>query len=443
MFGVDILLIALVVASLPVCIWRPWIGVLVFTWLGCMHPHRIVGGLADDLPLSRLVALATLLGLLFTRQRYALPRRRELYLLGGLWLTFLASTMLTALEPQRAWSDFVEVSKIMVMAGVTMVLFQDRAKLHALLLVIALSIGIVGIGGGLWGFYTGFHAPLFGPPHSNISDNNGLGFVLVVVLPLLAYVRQAEERAPLRALLLIAFGLSIIALFATYSRGAFVGFCLVLALIAVQIRTKDLALLGTGLAACLVFYLFAPQQWVERIETITPTAYRTDPSGVKRMKSWYVALRLGADHPFLGAGFRPFSPAVYQRYLAGYSDDHDAHSHFLQVFAEHGLIGLGLFVALLVSVLLRLWRLARLTRGDPHREWIGRCAQSVGVAVIAYVAGGMFINLPYFDLYYELVAVVVILQEIATSADGRACAPLDEGWVTAVIRRAQGITRQA
>jgi hypothetical protein len=113
MFGLDILLIALVIASLPLCIWKPWIGVLVFSWLGFMNPHRMVGRLAYDLPLAKLVAAATLLGLLFTKERYPFPRCREVYLLGALWLTFLRSTMLTAIEPEAARIKFAEVSKVM------------------------------------------------------------------------------------------------------------------------------------------------------------------------------------------------------------------------------------------------------------------------------------------------------------------------------------------
>src|SRR5262245_54673328 len=126
MFGLDVLLVALVVALLPVCVWRPWIGVLVFTWLGLMNPHRLVGGLASELPLSKLVAGASLVGVLVTARRVRLPRRVEVFLLVGLWGMCLASTAFAALEPARAWSKLAEVSKIILMAGVTVVLFQDR-----------------------------------------------------------------------------------------------------------------------------------------------------------------------------------------------------------------------------------------------------------------------------------------------------------------------------
>jgi len=436
MFRLDILFIVLILAALPVCVWKPWIGVLVFSWLAALYPQRLIGGLAYNLPVSKFVAAATLIGLLFTKERYALPRRREVYLLGALWLTFVGSTMFTALEPERAWIKLSDVSKILLMTGITIVLFQERSKLRWLVLVTSLSFGCIGIYGGVWGITTGFQEQLFGPPGAVITDNNALGFAFTMVLPLLAYIRQEEQNPVIRSVLLLAFGLSIVALFATYSRGAFIGLCVLLPLIALQVRTKDLALLGTALAACLVIY-FTPRQWVERMQTITPHAYRTESSGVQRMKAWYVAYRLGADHPLLGAGFFPFSRAVYLHYIPGYSDDHDAHNHFLQLFAEHGLIGLGLFMALMITVLRALWRLARTARGDPRRRWILHYVPMIGIAVIAFAAEGVFINMPYFDLYFELVAVTVVLQEIAVSADGRAAPVCRDRLIIAVLRGAR------
>jgi len=434
MAHLDIVLIALVVASLPVCVWKPWIGVLLYCWLAMMVPQRLVGGVASECPLSKLVAAATLIGLLFTRERYALPRRGEIYVLAALWLMFLTSTAFGAIEPERAWRKFTEVSKIFLMTGVTVVLFQDRAKLRALLLVMSLSLGTLGIIGGVWGFETGLQERLFGPTGSWIGDNNALGFAFAMTLPLLAYVRRQERRRALRVLLLLTFGLTIIALFATYSRAAFISLCLVLPLMALHIRTSDKALFAVGLGACVLIHV-APQQWTERMHTITPSVYRVDGSGIQRMKAWYVAWRLGVDHVWLGAGFFPFSPAVYEHYIPGYRDYHDAHNHFLQVFAEHGLPGLVGFVALIGLVLLHLWRLWRHVRSDARHAWIADYAAGIGFAVVVFVVEGVFTNMPYNELYLNLVAATIVLQEIAASANGSACATCEERAVVTVLRR--------
>lgn len=437
MFDYDALLIAAVLVALPISLLRPWIGVLIYTWLSTMLPQRLADGAAYGMPFVRLVAVATLVGLLFTKARYPLPRRREVVLVALIALVITASTWFTALQPERAWPRWEEATKVVLMAAVALVLLQDRRKLRLWLLVMALSLGFHGISGGLWGLETRLQGRLFGPPESVLSDNNALGFAFTMALPLLAFLRLDQEVAWIRYLLLAAFTLTIIALFATYSRGAVVGFAVVLPLIAGLIRLRDKPLLIMGFAACMVAY-FAPQQWVQRMQTIQPTAYRVDGSGSERMKSWYVAWRLGLDHPLLGAGCHPFSPGVYEKYLPGYSDFHDAHNHFLQMLAEHGFTGLILFAALLASVTLRLLRIAWTNRGDPQRAWLVHTAQMIGVSLIAYVAGGIFINQPHSELLYQLIAAAVALDVIAASPTMTGPEPTGESLLGAGVRRLRG-----
>jgi O-antigen ligase len=109
--------------------------------------------------------------------------------------------------------------------------------------------------------------------------------------------------------------------------------------------------------------------------------------------------------------------------MPGYWDNHDAHNHYLQVFAEHGVPGLLLFVGLLGSLFLTLLRTVRATRGDPARQWISDAAQFIGVSLAAYAVGGVFLNMPYFDLFYQVVAVVVILQQAAQAPGSEIAAP--------------------
>jgi probable O-glycosylation ligase (exosortase A-associated) len=436
----DVLLTSLIVATLPVCVWRPWVGMLVFAWIGFMNPHRLLEGFAYNMPYAKMVALATLAGLLVTKERYPLPRVREVYLLAALWVTFVCSTLFVALQPEVAREKLAEISKILLMTGVTIVLFQDRRKLNILLLVIAVSIGYFGVTGGLWSLYTGFAERLYGPPRSAIADNNDLGFVFTIVLPIFVLLRRHATNPWIRGALLAMFGLSIVAVFATWSRGALIGLCISLPLTLALTRTKDVPVLVAAVAACLVVY-FTPRQWVERMQTITPTVYRDDSSGSKRVTSWYVAFRLGLDHPLLGAGFRPFEPDVYEHYLPGYWDNHDAHNNFLQVFAEHGFTGLLLFTGLLVSLFVTLRRTVRATRGDPDRQWIVDSAQFIGVSLVAYVVGGVFLNMPYFDLFYQLVAVVVILQR-AAQAPGDVIAEPQEPLLRALWARRRGETEK-
>src|SRR5215470_2193775 len=206
----DIVVTAVIFGLLPFCLTRPWVGILVWSWIGYMNPHRLTWSFAATMPFAQFTALATLTGLLFTTDRKPMPWTREIYLLLALWVMFLITT-LHALHPQMAWDYFTEVSKILLITFVTLLLFQDERKLRALLYVIALSIGFYGLKGGIWAIATGGGNQVLGPPGSFISGNTEIGLALNMVLPILLFLSRDEPRRWLRHLLRTTFAFSIVA----------------------------------------------------------------------------------------------------------------------------------------------------------------------------------------------------------------------------------------
>jgi len=51
----------------------------------------------------------------------------------------------------------------------------------------------------------------------------------------------------------------------------------------------------------------------------------------------------------------------------------------------------------------------RRARGDPELEWAADLAAMVQVSIVGYMVGGAFLGLAYFDLFYHLVAILLIL----------------------------------
>ena len=409
----DISLTIIIFGLLPVCLARPWIGVLVWSWLGYMNPHRLTWVFAYDMPFAQMVALATIGGILFTKDWYPLPRIREVYLLLALWGIFFLSTLF-AIEPDAAWDQFNKVSKILLMTFVTLLLFQDPKKLRLLIWVIALSIGFFGLKGGIWALLTSGEFLLHGPEGSFIMGNTALGLALNMVLPFFLFLRREETRPWLRHLLLAMFCFSIIGVLITYSRGAFLGLAVVLALLFLKGRSK-LLVLPLLVAGLFLAPLVVPERWFEKMDTIR--TYDEDQSAVGRLRAWQVSYRLALDHPVLGGGFEPFSPELYYRYLPDRllvtaDIGTGAHSIFFQVLAEHGFTGLALYVGLILSTLLSLRRMIRMSRGDPSRRWIYNLAQMLEVSLFGYLVCGIFLSMSYFDLFYHLVVIVVILKKL-------------------------------
>ena len=65
----DLLILAIVFAGCFAALKRPWIGVMLWTWLSIMNPHRFAWGLAYSAPVAAMAAGSTVLGLLMTRER--------------------------------------------------------------------------------------------------------------------------------------------------------------------------------------------------------------------------------------------------------------------------------------------------------------------------------------------------------------------------------------
>lgn len=412
MIGRDFVVTAVILGLLPFCLAAPWIGVLTWSWIGYMNPHRLTFGFAYDLPFAFMVMAATLLGLPFAKDKKGLPGSIEVVLLLALWGWFLVTTM-CAFYPADAWPHFVKVSKVLLGAFLTIVLFQDARRLQMLIWVIAGSIGFYGLKGGVFALGTGAQHRVLGPPDSFLSGNTEIGLALNMVIPLIVYLQRQEQHFWRRRALMAVAILSMIASLATYSRGALLGLAVVVPLLFLKSRAR-LILLPLLIIAVLVLPSVMPDGWLRQMETIE--TYRQDLSANQRLNSWFVSFQLAKDYPIMGGGFRTFSEEIYNLYMPGYryaGSEHDAHSIYFQILGEHGFIGLALYVGLLFSTLLSLRRLVWRTRREPTQQWICNCAQMVEVSVIGYVVSGTFLSMSYFDLFYHLVAITVILKVLA------------------------------
>jgi probable O-glycosylation ligase (exosortase A-associated) len=402
----DILVSTAIFGSLPFCFLKPWIGILVWSWIGYMNPHRLTWGFAHDLPFAQMVAIATLLGLVATREKYPPPSMREVYLLALFSLTMFVSTLF-AYYPVAAWEQFDKVWKILLMTFITIIFFQDPKKLRALVWVIALSIGFYGLKGGIYVVRTGGAHNVQGPEGTFIEGNTEIGLALNMILPFLVFLRRETTNPWLRHLLSAIFVFTIIAILGTYSRGAFLGLVVVSTLLFLRSRTKFLAIVLLAIAIPVAMSTL-PQKWFGRMETIQ--TYEKDGSAMGRIHAWHVAYYLAKERPILGFGFRPFTDEMFRRY--GYAKAHDGHSIFFQVLAEHGFTGLILYTGLIVSSFLTLRRLKRVSRADFSLQWVYNYSQMLQASLAAYVVCGAFLSLSYFDLFYHLVAITVILKKL-------------------------------
>jgi probable O-glycosylation ligase (exosortase A-associated) len=406
----DYLLVAVVVASLPVCVVRPFVGVLMWAWISFMNPHRLAWGFARDLPVAQLVALATLLGCVFSREPKRIPRNGGVYGLVALWICLTACT-LVAERIDIGGPAWIERSKILLMLFVTIMLVTSRERLKQLLLVTALSVGFYGFKGGIFAFATGGTYRVWGPEDSFLADNNAVALALCMIIPILAYMpRQVEDRR-LRIFLQASALLSVVAVISTYSRGGLLGLGVIALFFVLKSQHKLLGVVALG-AACIVVLALVPQDWTERMSTIE--TYQADASAVSRIEAWRVAWRLALDRPLLGWGPKALdNSTLYDRYCPDCVARTGVHSSYFQVLAEGGFLMFAVFIGLLGWCLLTLWQLTTQFRSSPNNRWVADYADMLQLGLIGFAVSGTFLELAFFDLVYHFIGATVVLRELS------------------------------
>jgi probable O-glycosylation ligase (exosortase A-associated) len=416
----SILVALLVFGSLPVILIKPHVGVLVWSWIGYMNPHRLTWGFAYDFPFALVIGVATSAAWLFSREPKALPWH-PLVLLLAIFAAWVSFTTLFAIYPDPAQWKWDRTIKILLLNGfVTLGLITTRGRLDALIWVIVLSLGFFAVKGAVFTLLTGGIYRLQGPPGSFIADNNQFGMALLMTLPLVRYLQLTAQSRWVRLALGVAIVGFLVAVLGTYSRGAVIGLAITAVALLVKSRHRMSLALMTGVALAAAVQ-FMPEHWHDRVASIF--AYEEDASAQARLDSWRYAVEVAREHPLVGGGFEVFRGNEAST-SAGYRS---AHSIYFEVLAEHGYLGLAIFVALGLGAYLSAGSVVR--RAGEHGElsWAVDLAAMAQVSIVGYAVAGLFLNLATFDLYYHLVAIVVIThalvrKSLAAQASARSAA---------------------
>lgn len=408
----DFIILLIVFGSLPFCLARPALGILVWSWIEYMNPQRLTFGIAYHFPVGNIVAIATMCGVVFGKGEKRLAWGRETLLLLLLFGMFTISSVF-AFYPEEAWKQWIEVSKVLALAVMTIFLIHDEKTLRWLYLVIALSLGFYGFKAGIFSVLTGGQFMVWGPSRSYIEANTMLGLALDMVLPLLWYLSKNEQNYLFKRFIQAVFFASILSVLFTYSRGAFLGLCVVI--IFLILKSGKMVRLGiTAVILVSVVYFYAPDRLIDRQKTIA--TYEEDRSAESRLLAWEYAWNVGMDRPLSGGGFKVYSEETYQRYLPRMLDEFgqwwNAHSIYFGVLAEHGFIALFFFLGLIASSLLTLRGVKNTIRGIPGKESLYNYCQMIEISLYSYLISGAFLDAHYFSLLYQLVGTVVILKTI-------------------------------
>jgi probable O-glycosylation ligase (exosortase A-associated) len=401
-------LLMFVAATLPMAFMRPLIGLMLWIMFSYMNPHRIAFGFATSFPWVMITAVITLISMSAHADQRQPLKMTPILALMTLFLAWTGFTTLFAVESSMAQAEWIRFFKILMMAYVTAMLVTDPERLRWVLWTIVLSFGFWGFKGGLFTLVSGGGYHVLGPIKSFFRDNNDFALVMCMTLPLMRYLQLYEKNKWVQRGLWVLMGFTVLSVVGTYSRGGFLALAAVAFMLLIKSRRRA-GLIVVAPMLVLAIGAFMPQQYFSRIHTIHN--YQHNQSAEGRIDSWKFATNVALANPITGGGFDVWASDYQWNTYGPPGATHRAiHSIWFEVLGEQGFIGLIIFVSMLLVGWLSLARIRKQARGSPELAWMGDLASMIQVSFVGFVAAGTFLPMPYFDLFYQLIAIVTVMQ---------------------------------
>jgi putative inorganic carbon (hco3(-)) transporter len=406
----DLIVAFYLLGAVPLILVRPQVGVLMWCLISYMNPHQFGWGFMSTFPIALVTAVATLLGALASPDKGKMRVDPVIAMMAAFTL-WICLTTATALEIDLSFPKWSRVIKVLLMAFATYWLMQTRERIHALVWVIVVSIGVYGVRGGLFTLATGAAGRVFGPPNTMIEDNNQLALALIMIVPLMRYLQIQSADRLVRLGLGFAMFLTGISIVGSFSRGAMLASCAMAGWLLIRSRHKLLTLVAVVLIGAAALGV-APQSWFERMNTIK--TYEEDGSATGRIDAWTFAFRMALQRPVVGGGFLINDDGeLFMRLVPEAFKPRAFHSIYFEVMGEHGFVGLGLFLGLLALAMARTAGLRKAQRG-PDTAWASDLTAMIQTSLVGYIVGGAFLNMAFFDLYYHLLVLISLVAVVVS-----------------------------
>lgn len=395
----------------------PWIGMLVWTWLALLSPHRVLWDQFAQQPYNQIIAIAVMIGLAVGQCRRRWFINPTFILLVIIGILIVVSTA-TSLAPNISWGKFQDFTNVIIHALILSVFLTDRFRFEMIILLIVFIMGYFGSQGGVLFSLSGGGHDFTGPPGTAIGDRNHLALAMVMALPLLNYFREQFVDARLRWLCILVMILTALAIVGTGSRGGFVAMAAVGLTLAWRAKRK-FATIFLLLALATIIAQLAPTEWWQRMQTIE-TAQEEDNSFKLRLLSWQAHWQAALDRPFTGAGVYALNDrAVFMEYspFEAITDVQNnkgraAHSIYFQVIGELGFITFAFYAALAVIAWFNCSKVIACCRGHVDLSWASDLARMIQASFLGFFVGGAAVSMAFYDVYLMLVVIAACLKTL-------------------------------
>lgn len=259
-----------------------------------------------------------------------------------------------------------------------------------------------------------------------LGDENDFGMEMNVAVPVAFFMYQSANNVRAKVLYLGLLGLFVMSVVATSSRGGFLGL-LAVGLFCWFYSPRKVLSLVTGICLVGLVLVAAPQEYWDRMSTITEDSTMESGTAGQRMFTWGIGWEMFLANPIFGVGQANF-PWTIGEYLGGRTwqtkslAGRQAHSLYFTLLPELGLVGVLIFgsMACLNYRDTRIMRFIPLGSHvtsknseqpkDAHLMYAVGFGNAILGSLIGYLATSTFISTLYYPTFWIMMALAVALK---------------------------------
>lgn len=393
---------------------NPFIGVLGLLFAAVVQPGELYP-IFGALHVETLMALITTVSLIIHggSLKFHVISKRLLYFWGAMIVALPLSFW-----PGYAVSFTLDFSHVVLyhLLIASLVTTVKRFKIFVIFFVLLVTWHAAS---AVWLYSNGIYYALGGNLNrsaglTSISDQpNSLGLLLVAAFPLAALLLLNDNKALLRMAGLAILCLFVWAILTTNSRASFFSL-VVLVLTWALTRRKALMAIPFVVVILLLGWQVMPQEFKNRYTT----DLKTDDSYLNRVRAWKAGREMFFDNPLTGVGPGCFTFANGAKYWKGQRKIWlNAHSLYVQLPAELGIIGVVTFTMFLSAIYKENNRLKKLLQDSEYPRFLRFFPTACSFSILMWLVAGYSSHDLYHGNWFMLGALSVALATITKQPD--------------------------
>jgi O-antigen ligase len=242
----------------------------------------------------------------------------------------------------------------------------------------------------------------------------------VCTIPLAVYFMRTGAKILVRVLVGVALVLFVIILVRSGSRGGFIGLLATMVYLLFRFKGIPVRVRVAAITVGLVTLSMAgtDKYWALMGTIRNPEEDYNFTEAGGRIAVWKRGIGYVREHPIFGVGIENFNTAEGQSELNRARAKEGKgwisvapHNSFVQIAAESGLLGFGLFIALLaVSLKACSWRVP--PNATPLERDEQALARAMAGALVGYCVAGFFLSQAYSPFLYSLLGMIAGLVKL-------------------------------